>query len=270
MHTRLRRQQVEAAMHLKQQSKVHELEIEALTCELTSLRQVALQKEAQGISTCAKSEKSVQTISTRRGSALAATNTACGLPMPLVTCQECSTLRATKDQEQQKLHHFHVEELLLMEKSYRASEAQLLRAAQKYRDETRRANRQLEEQKKLIEQQENALKTFRKHESKLLMQLSKASSDELQRTRKLELLEEAGAQLLQLVAEGGGPTCTLYASEPEGPPAGADDESWSGCARKRSESQAASQSLNYRIDKMVALACAQLDMISARGDTATR
>ena len=41
-----------------------------------------------------------------------------------------------------------------------------------------------------------------------------------------------------------------------------DDESESGC--ERSESRAASEALNRRIDKLVALACTQLDMLTAR------
>lgn len=238
-----REQQALVSAHLTRQTKMHEREVQDLTCEVAALRKatlpIALEK-------------------TRASKILDTRRTSSSDSRRIAACSACDKLRAKSASL--------AEELVVMQKSHTASETQLLRAVRKHRDELSRANKQILDQARLIEEQEVALKNYRKHESRLQKSLSKASSDELRRARKLELLEEAGAQLLRIFnsAEGIGPTCTLYSSssEPDGPAAGADDESESGC--ERSESRAASEALNRRIDKLVALACTQLDMLTAR------
>ena len=253
-----RQAEAQISAQLAHQTKQHESEVRALTCEVAALRQAALPRALEKKDRASKIEHA-----TRAGNKSASNR---GYPA-LAGCQ-CNNRRAKSvllDRELRETQRLHVEELLVMQKSYTASETQLLRTVQKQQDEVSRANKQILDQARLIEEQEEALKTFRKHESRLQRSLSKASSDELRRARKLELLEEAGAQLLRIFNSAeGGIDVTLYnsSSEPDGPVAGTDDESESGC--ERSDSRAASEALNRRIDKLVALACTQLDMLAAR------
>ena len=86
----------------------------------------------------------------------------------------------------------HMEELLVMQQSYTASESELLRAACKRAEDAADARQELAQQAEIIAQQEEALANFRflekqwlKVELRLRRDLSKASSFDHQRAQKL-------------------------------------------------------------------------------------
>ncbi|EKX45977.1 hypothetical protein GUITHDRAFT_108017 [Guillardia theta CCMP2712] len=93
-----------------------------------------------------------------------------------------------------------------------------------------------------ISQLQEEMQEMQRREAKLKKKLDKGRMMELRRLQKLALLEEVGTTLLKTcIGSEHNPVCTIV---PEGP--GAED------------------SLNFRIDKLVALACAQLDMLVDR------
>ena len=123
-----------------------------------------------------------------------------------------------------------------------------------------------------IAEQDAALAVLRQRVATLRTELKLASEAEHAREAKLALLEEVGTALLQLYSETSGglgsPGCTLYRTESQtrGPVSSCstkDEHGGQGCcaAQDTAGLKKCREELNARIDKLIALACVQMDLL---------
>ena len=157
------------------------------------------------------------------------------------------------------------EELRALQHLMAAREAQRVREASE-RDALLAAGSQR------IAEQDAALAVLRQRVATLRTELKLASEAEHAREAKLTLLEEVGTALLQLYSETSGglgsPGCTLYRTESQtrGPVSSCstkDEHGGQGCcaAQDAAGLKECGEELNARIDKLIALACVQMDLL---------